>query len=82
MLDSELSMDRHKAANRSSEPLSTVRRSLRLGCQRPLKGHISQGLKEILIPQTRQIIYRYTYADALRDKVIVLFQLKNIVFET
>ena len=40
-----------------------------------------EGLKEILIPKLGQIIYRYTYADALRDKVIVPFQLKNIVFE-
>jgi superfamily II DNA or RNA helicase len=40
-----------------------------------------EGLEEILIPKLGRIIYRYTYTDALRDKVIVPFQLKNIVFE-
>jgi superfamily II DNA or RNA helicase len=40
-----------------------------------------EGLEEVLIPKLGQIIYRYTYRDALRDKVIVPFKLKNVVFE-
>lgn len=40
-----------------------------------------EGLGEVLIPKLGQIIYQYTYKDALRDKVIVPFHLKNIVFE-
>ena len=39
------------------------------------------GLGEVLVPKLGEIIYRYTYKDALRDKVIVPFQLKNVVFE-
>ena len=40
-----------------------------------------EGLDEVLIPKLGPIIYGYTYKDALRDKVIVPFELKNIVFE-
>jgi superfamily II DNA or RNA helicase len=40
-----------------------------------------EGLEEVLIPKLGKIIYRYTYKDALRDKVIVPFELKNVVFE-
>ena len=40
-----------------------------------------EGLEEVLVPKLGQIIYRYTYRDALRDKVIVPFQLKNVVFD-
>jgi superfamily II DNA or RNA helicase len=40
-----------------------------------------EGLSEVLIPKLGDIIYRYTYKDALRDKVIVPFELRNIVFE-
>ncbi len=40
-----------------------------------------EGLEEILVPKLGQITYRYTYKDALRDKVIVPFQLKNVVFD-
>ncbi|MBI1262749.1 MAG: DEAD/DEAH box helicase [Rhizobiales bacterium] len=40
-----------------------------------------EGLSEVLIPKLGDIIYSYTYKDALRDKVIVPFELKNIVFE-
>jgi superfamily II DNA or RNA helicase len=40
-----------------------------------------EGLDEVLIPKLGPIIYSYTYKDALRDKVIVPFELRNIVFE-
>jgi superfamily II DNA or RNA helicase len=40
-----------------------------------------EGLKEVLLPKLGPIIYSYTYKDALRDKVIVPFQLRNVVFE-
>jgi superfamily II DNA or RNA helicase len=39
------------------------------------------GLREVLVPKLGEIIYRYTYKDALRDKVIVPFELRNLVFE-
>lgn len=45
--------------------------------ERPYDG----GLDEVLIPKLGPIIYRYTYKDALLDKVIVPFDLKNVVFD-
>jgi superfamily II DNA or RNA helicase len=52
-----------------------------LGLSATPKRPYDEGLEEVLIPKLGRIIYRYTYKDALRDKVIVPFQLKNIVFE-
>lgn len=40
-----------------------------------------EGLDEVLIPKLGPVIYQYSYKDALRDKVIVPFHLRNIVFE-
>lgn len=39
------------------------------------------GLTEILVPALGPVIYQYTYRDALRDGVIVPFNLKNVVFD-
>ena len=71
----------HKAASLKfrtaleGEPVATL--GLSATPERPY----DEGLDEVLIPKLGPIIYRYTYRDALRDKVIVPFQLKNIVFE-
>jgi superfamily II DNA or RNA helicase len=39
------------------------------------------GLKDVLIPALGPVIFNYDYATALRDGVIVPFQLRNVVFE-
>jgi superfamily II DNA or RNA helicase len=39
------------------------------------------GLLEVLVPLLGEVIYEYNYKDALKDKVIVPFELRNIVFE-
>jgi superfamily II DNA or RNA helicase len=71
----------HKAASpQFSQALEGIKlASLGLSAtpERPYDG----GLSEILIPALGPVIYRYTYRDALRDKIIVPFQLRNVVFE-
>jgi len=71
----------HKAASKKfrsaldGSPIATL--GLSATPERPY----DEGLEEVLVPKLGPIIYRYTYRDALRDKVIVPFDLKNIVFE-
>jgi superfamily II DNA or RNA helicase len=38
------------------------------------------GLDDVLVPHLGPVVYRYTYRDALADRVIVPFQLVNVVF--
>lgn len=40
-----------------------------------------EGLEETIIPALGEIIYQYDYKAALRDSVIVPFDLQNVVFE-
>lgn len=71
----------HKAASEKyrqaleGEPIAT------LGLSATPERQYDDGLNEVLVPKLGEIIYRYTYKDALRDKVIVPFELRNIVFE-
>lgn len=71
----------HKAASKKfrnaldGTPIATL--GLSATPERPY----DEGLNEVLVPKLGEIIYRYTYKDALRDKVIVPFDLKNVVFE-
>ncbi|WP_144378983.1 DEAD/DEAH box helicase [Mesorhizobium amorphae] len=71
----------HKAASQKfrtaldGEPVATL--GLSATPERPY----DEGLNDVLIPKIGPIIYSYTYKDALRDKVIVPFDLKNVVFE-
>ena len=39
------------------------------------------GLQEILVPALGPVIFEYSYSNALRDGVIVPFQLQNIIFQ-
>ncbi len=71
----------HKAASKKfrnaldGSPVATL--GLSATPERPY----DEGLDEVLVPKLGPIIYSYTYKDALRDKVIVPFELKNIVFD-
>jgi superfamily II DNA or RNA helicase len=51
-----------------------------LGLSATPERQYDQGLEEVLVPHLGQIVYRYTYRDALADKVIVPFELINLVF--
>jgi len=71
----------HKAASEKfSEVLSTESKAS-LGLSATPERPYDDGLAELLIPALGPVIYQYTYRDALRDKVIVPFMLKNVVFE-
>jgi superfamily II DNA or RNA helicase len=71
----------HKAASQKFRTALDGAPVATLGLSATPERPYDAGLEEVLVPKLGQIIYRYTYKDALRDKVIVPFELKNIVFE-
>jgi superfamily II DNA or RNA helicase len=71
----------HKAASEQFRAALTVDAYASLGLSATPERPYDEGLAEVLIPALGDVIYRYDYADALRDGVIVPFALKNIVFE-
>jgi superfamily II DNA or RNA helicase len=71
----------HKAASQKFRTALDGAPVATLGLSATPERPYDEGLEEVLIPKLGQIIYHYTYKDALRDKVIVPFELKNIVFE-
>jgi superfamily II DNA or RNA helicase len=71
----------HKAASQKFRTALDGSPVATLGLSATPERPYDEGLEEVLIPKLGQIIYRYTYKDALLDKVIVPFELKNIVFE-
>lgn len=71
----------HKAASeyfRSALQINTV---ASLGLSATPERPYDEGLKDILIPALGPVIFSYDYADALRDGVIVPFELRNVVFD-
>ncbi len=71
----------HKAASAKFRSALDGQPVATLGLSATPERPYDEGLEEVLIPKLGKIIYRYTYKDALRDKVIVPFELKNVVFE-
>ena len=71
----------HKAASKKFRSALDGSPVATLGLSATPERPYDEGLEEVLIPKLGEIIYRYTYKDALRDKVIVPFELKNVVFE-
>jgi superfamily II DNA or RNA helicase len=71
----------HKAASQKFRTALDGAPVATLGLSATPERPYDDGLEEVLIPKLGQIIYRYTYKEAVRDKVIVPFELKNIVFE-
>lgn len=71
----------HKAASeqfRSALDLNTI---ASLGLSATPERPYDEGLTEVLVPALGPIIFKYDYADALRDGVIVPFSLNNVVFD-
>ena len=71
----------HKAASehfRAALQISTV---ANLGLSATPERPYDDGLKEVLVPALGPVIFEYGYGDALRDGVIVPFELRNLVFE-
>jgi len=71
----------HKAASPQFRSVLNLSISGTLGLSATPERPYDSGLDDILVPALGSILFRYTYKDALRDKVIVPFVLNNIVFE-
>lgn len=71
----------HKAASEQFRSALQVPTFASLGLSATPDRPYDEGLKEVLVPALGDVIYSYDYANALRDGVIVPFELKNIVFE-
>lgn len=71
----------HKAASPLYKKVLDITTEASLGLSATPERPYDAGLENILVPALGQVIYRYSYKEALRDRVIVPFNLKNIVFE-
>lgn len=71
----------HKAASAKFRDSLTGVKVASLGLSATPERPYDEGLSDILIPALGPVIFRYSYKDALRDRVIVPFALRNIVFE-
>lgn len=71
----------HKAASEHFRAALQVNSFASLGLSATPERPYDEGLKDVLIPALGPVIFNYDYAAALRDGVIVPFQLRNVVFE-
>lgn len=71
----------HKAASEHFRAALRVNAFASLGLSATPERPYDEGLQDILVPALGPVIFTYGYADALRDGVIVPFELRNIVFE-
>ncbi len=71
----------HKAASEHFRSALHITTFASLGLSATPERPYDEGLRDVLVPALGPVIFTYDYADALRDKVIVPFELRNIVFE-
>jgi superfamily II DNA or RNA helicase len=71
----------HKAASDQFRSALDLPRIASLGLSATPERQYDDGLQEVLVPALGPIIFEYSYKDALRDGVIVPFNLRNVVFE-
>ena len=71
----------HKAASAKFRAALNMPKTGSLGLSATPARQYDDGLQEVLVPALGPIIYDYSYRDALQDKVIVPFSLRNVVFE-
>jgi superfamily II DNA or RNA helicase len=71
----------HKAASEHFRAALQVNAFASLGLSATPERPYDEGLQDVLVPALGPVIFTYDYADALRDGVIVPFELKNVVFE-
>lgn len=71
----------HKAASEHFRTALQIDSVASLGLSATPERPYDQGLEDVLIPALGPVIYSYDYASALRDRIIVPFHLRNIVFE-
>jgi superfamily II DNA or RNA helicase len=71
----------HKAASEQFRSSLQIPTFASLGLSATPERPYDEGLTDVLVPALGAVIYSYSYTDALRDGVIVPFELRNIVFE-
>lgn len=71
----------HKAASAYFRTALDVPKMASLGLSATPQRQYDEGLQDVLIPALGPIIFEYSYKDALRDGVIVPFNLQNVVFD-
>jgi superfamily II DNA or RNA helicase len=71
----------HKAASESFRSALQVNSFASLGLSATPERPYDEGLKDVLVPALGPVIFTYEYAAALRDGVIVPFELRNVIFE-
>jgi superfamily II DNA or RNA helicase len=71
----------HKAATPTFKSVLDIPKIAALGLSATPERQYDEGLADILIPALGPVVYQYTYKEALRDGVIVPFELRNIIFE-
>lgn len=71
----------HRAASNHFRSALEIKAFASLGLSATPERPYDEGLNDILIPALGPVIYSYDHAAALRDGVIVPFELRNIVFE-
>lgn len=71
----------HKAASELFRAVLTLPTSATLGLSATPERQYDDGLSEVLVPALGPVIFNYDYRSALRDKVIVPFELRNVIFE-
>jgi superfamily II DNA or RNA helicase len=71
----------HKAASPTFRAVLDVPAVATLGLSATPERPYDDGLGQVLVPALGPILYQYTYTEALRDGVIVPFELRNLVFE-
>jgi superfamily II DNA or RNA helicase len=70
----------HKAAAEHFKSVLQLPTVATLGLSATPERPYDEGLRDILVPCLGEVIFKYGYAEALKDKVIVPFILKNVVF--
>lgn len=71
----------HKAASEHFRTALQVNSFASLGLSATPERPYDEGLQDVLVPALGPVIFTYDYAAALRDNVIVPFELRNVVFE-
>lgn len=71
----------HKAATPKFNKVLNFPAEMRLGLSATPDRPYDDGLRDWLVPALGDVIYQYSYANALDDGVIVPFSLRNVVFD-
>lgn len=71
----------HRAAAPTFSEILSVQKLAALGLSATPERPYDDGLRQILVPALGEVIYEYTYREALADGVIVSFDLRNVVFD-